>query len=505
MVAIPNLFKYFRKNTVSLKVDGSAGQGLVIETSQVDYRKARELYRNSQNNTFLGAGFVAPIINSTVGFMGLPSFKLVEEDEERQGRLNKFIEDNKSKMVETTLEAIKLGDVFVYLTAEESNNVLYPEEPYLKIKYNVIPPEALKKKEIERDINTGEITKYVFETVEKDKAGRDVIVTRTITNDSFETTYTGSGINVPNNETIKNGFGFIPIVHFKNESSSHERFGTSEIEPVYGFINGYHEVLKHAIKGSKMHSTPKIKLKLKDISSFLKHNQGITDINKFIRSGGKLKLDGQEVFLLGPEENAEYVEVKSATGDAQILLKLLFYCIVDTSETPEFMFGVHVPSALASVKEQMPILINKIKRKREQFSDTWKLLIRMYLVMDSYINPGVHLENASTIIDWETIDPRDEKQVAETLKATIEAIVIAKDNELISMETGANYISNFIDDMEKYYSDDPEIMGEHSKILRDRRGRYSQIDEELLEREVKGINENSLFPSKNKDKEDLEE
>ncbi|HBH0915330.1 TPA: phage portal protein, partial [Clostridioides difficile] len=62
---------------------------------------------------------------------------------------------------------------------------------------------------------------------------------------------------------------------------------------------------------------------------------------------------------------------------------LLFYCIVDVSETPEFIFGVHTPSALASVKEQMPIMVNKIRRKREQFTNSWQLLARMVLIMSS--------------------------------------------------------------------------------------------------------------------------
>lgn len=492
MGIIPNLFKRFRNNEVSLKVDASKN-ALVIETSQVNYTKARELYRNSQNQTFLGAGFVAPIINSTVGFMGIPSFELVEEDDERQERLNKFIEDNKSKIVETQLEALKLGDSYVFLTAEENNDILYPEEPYLKIKYNIVPPEALKKEEVERNSETGEITKYVFETIERDNDNREVIITKTITKNHFETTTKEYGSSNVSIVKTTNSFGFIPIVHFKNEASSHERYGTSEIEPVYGFINGYHEVLKHAIKGSKMHSTPKIKLNIKDVPAFLKHNLGITDVNGFMRKGGKVSLDGQEVFFLSEGEDVGYIEATSATGDAQVLLKLLFYCIVDTSETPEFMFGVHVPSALASVKEQMPILINKIKRKREQFSDSWKLLIRMYLVMDSYINPGIYLDNASTIIDWEIIDPRDDEKIASTLKSTVDALVSATDNELMSKEAAVDYLAEQISTMEKYNSDNTEVMGERYKILKDKRLKYQSAD---YGDEVKEINEGNAVVNK---------
>ena len=73
------------------------------------------------------------------------------------------------------------------------------------------------------------------------------------------------------------------------------------------------------------------------------------------QKGGTIQLEGKELLIVAPEEDAEYIEVRSSTGDAQILLKLLFYCIVDVSETPEFALGLTHRSQ-ASVKEQMPVL-----------------------------------------------------------------------------------------------------------------------------------------------------
>ncbi len=54
----------------------------------------------------------------------------------------------------------------------------------------------------------------------------------------------------------------------------------------------------HAINGSKMHSTPRLKLKLKDVSGFLLHNFGIGDVAKFAAEGKTINLDGRELLIL---------------------------------------------------------------------------------------------------------------------------------------------------------------------------------------------------------------
>ena len=38
------------------------------------------------------------------------------------------------------------------------------------------------------------------------------------------------------------------------------------------YLKAYHDVRLHAMQGSKMHSTPRLKLKLKDVQAFLQNN-----------------------------------------------------------------------------------------------------------------------------------------------------------------------------------------------------------------------------------------
>ncbi|HGL5936602.1 TPA: phage portal protein, partial [Clostridioides difficile] len=248
----------------------------------------------------------------------------------------------------------------------------------------------------------------------------------------------------------------------------------------------YHDVMLHALKGSKMHSTPKLKLKLTDVASFLAHNFGVEDPVKFAKEGGKINLDGHEILFLNKDEEAEFVEVKSAIGDAKELLKLLFYCIVDVSETPEFIFGVHTPSALASVKEQMPIMVNKIRRKREQFTNSWQLLARMVLIMSSN-SSGMKYSTYDVNIGWDEVNPRDDKELAETLEKVCSALDKALEGGFISEESTVNFLAQYIDTMSNYISDDPEIVGEREKIIKTKMLKYRLDDSQGLDDESNEI------------------
>ncbi len=71
------------------------------------------------------------------------------------------------------------------------------------------------------------------------------------------------------------------------------------------------------------------------------------------------------------------------------LLEYLFFCIVQASETPEFVFGTAVNSSRASVSEQMPIVAMKAERKRKQMRGPLLDLIGLYLFRQQQLsNPA---------------------------------------------------------------------------------------------------------------------
>lgn len=466
-------------------VTSGIGGTYKLDSTRVNYAKARALYDNTEENYKLGAGFAKKIVNATVGFMGVAEIKSADED--AQVRLQEFFKQNHSKVQRTQLNAIKEGDCFVWLTREDNDSPLYPEVQK-RIVYNIIPPDQVKK--INRDPLTGEPLEYILESahtwVDESGANRRATIKQRISSDRRLIEIDGDqppGIEA--GET-PNPWGFIPIVHFKNEADETTEFGKSDLESVEPFLKVYHDVFLHAVQGSKMHSTPRLKLKLKDVAGFLRNNFGVNDPAEFAKKGGKIDLSGHEMLIFQGEEDADFIEAKSASGDATALLKFIFYCITSSSETPEFVFGVHMPSSLASTKEQMPVFIQKIERKRQAFTDSWKLLSRMVLAMIASAE-NTSFTTYETELVWENIDPRDSKDAAEELKCIVEALDKAVSGQLMSMEAAVQYLKYWIDTIRDFESDDPNVPGEKDRILETSIFRGRLEDAAYLDAERKAV------------------
>jgi hypothetical protein len=444
----------------------SAGPVYKLNTTKVDYLKARALYNNEDDGYKLGAGFAKPIVNTAVGFMGVPSFR--SEDPDAQDVLDDFFANHVSHMQQTHRDAIREGDCYVWITREEeTNSVLYPESNGFRLVYNLIPPEQVS--DIVKHPLTGAPVEYVLKSDHawKDEAGNNkkCRVTQRISAERRKIEVDG---DVPEGVEIgeePSPWGFIPIVHFMNEADTADAYGRSDLEAVEPFLKAYHDVMLHAIQGSKLHSTPRLKLHLRDIAGFLQNNFGVTDPAKFVQEGRTISLEGHELLIFQDEEDAGFIEVKSATGDAAALLKLLFYCIIDVSETPEFAFGTHMSASHASVTEQMPVLIRRIARKREHFTEGWQLLARIVLAMTAQAE-GRKFSTYATTLLWDEIDPRDESDVAETLQKITTALSTAMQSGIISQEAAAQFLAQYIETMNDWLSDDPEVPGERERIIR---------------------------------------
>lgn len=456
----------------------------VLSSSRVDYTLARQLYYNTHDDYKLGAGFAKPIINTLAGFMGVPRFYC--EDEEAQLVLKKYAARWVSRMRRTHQRCLRDGDCFVMLANLAVKDPLYPEDD-TRIEYVIIPPEQVA--DIEVDPLTRKPVAYTIQARNKwDGGRREYAVTQRIAADKVTVLVEGDAPPGLMSEERANPWGFIPIVHFKNEPEETELFGFSELEAVEPYLKAYHDVMLQAIRGSKMHSTPRLKLKLKDVQRFLQNN--FPEALAAMQRGEPAKIDlrGHELLIFTDEEDAEFIEVRSAIGDAVALLQLLFYCIVDVSEVPEFAFGVHTPSSLASVKEQMPLLIRRVAGKREMVAECWQTLGRMLLVMYSKVT-GKKFASYDVEITWDAVVDRDEKEYADTLKTVVEALNTALQGGFISLEAAVNLLKQYVETMQDYVTDDPELPGERERIIRSWIMRRRLEDGEVLEEQKRALEE----------------
>jgi len=436
----------------------------VLNSSRVDYELARQLYHNTHDDYKLGAGFAKPIINTLAGFMGVPRFRC--QDEEGQEVLDEHVSRWVSRMQRVHQLCLRDGDCFVMLANLENDDPLYPDEEN-RIDFIIIPPEQVA--DIEVDPITRRPKAYTIKARAKWKNDvgqeNEYAVTQKITAERIVVKVEGEAPDGVINEIRLNQWGFIPIIHFKNEPEETELYGTSELEAVEPYLKAYHDVMLHAMQGSKMHSTPRLKIKLKDVEGFLQNN--FPDALDAYKRGesAKINLQGHELLIFTDEEDAEFIEVNSAIGDAEALLKLLFYCIVDVSEVPEFAFGVHTPSSHASVKEQMPLLVRRVARKREMFTENWQIFGRMLLVMHSKVT-GKRFSSYDVAITWDEVMERDEKEYADTINTLTNALNTALMGGFISIDAAVDLLAQYIDTMHEYATDDPELPGERERIVK---------------------------------------
>jgi len=127
-------------------------------------------------------------------------------------------------------------------------------------------------------------------------------------------------------------------------------------------------------------------------------------------------------------------------------LKFIFMCIVDVSETPEFAFGTAVSSSKASVSEQMVPLARKIRRKRGQFEEYYSELASMYLAMWAQVENRT-LETYQVDVGWDEISPRNDKEMAETVKTLVEGLVQAVESGLMGIDSAAEFLREFVPSM----------------------------------------------------------
>ena len=464
-------------------ISGVVSGGYKLDSSKVNYDLANQLYYNTNDDYKLGAGFAKIVINSKVSFMGIPSFKAADKNAEVI--LDDFRKSNISKMQKTTRDALRGGDAYVWITREiENDKSLYPETPD-RIVYNVIPAKQVTN--IKIDPTSGEVLEYELtsshEWISSEGDELKGTIVQRVRRGEIVTEVDGDvpeGIEVGAKPTP---WDFIPIVHFKNEGDD-GIYGRSELESIEPFMKAYHDTMIQAMKGNKMHSTPRLKLSVRDVEKFLLHNLGIDNPTKYFKDGGTINLDGNELLILADGDNAEFIEVRSAIGDSKVLLKFLFYCIVDASETPEFVFGVHTPSSLSSVKEQMPILIRSIEMKREHFTDSWKRLARIVLAISSK-SENVSFSTFATELSWDNIDHRTKEEISKELVDVVTALATAVSAELMGKESAVNYLAKLVDTMKVYEPEDGD--GEKDRINQTVAEKHRMPDHENLEKEYTNI------------------
>lgn len=419
----------------------------VVDKTEVNYSLCRQLYLNSHENYKLGSGFAKPIVNSIVAFMGVPTF--ISNDVIAEDVIKQYLLDCQSTFIKIQRNMLREGDCYVLVTNEKLNNKLYKNE--LLINFKVLLPERVTLLKNENGAITKAIIKTTIEYIDEDDQNVKYKVTEIWTEKMYQLKYDFTEVpdsfEKPVEVLAPNPYGFIPIIHFKNEHEEFRDSGTSELESVEPYMRAYHDVMLDSLRSTKLNSSPKLKIKVQNFKQFLDNNFTAEEI-----ASGQLRLAKKDVLFVGETDDLGYVEV-SATNHS-ILLELLFMCIVDTSETPEFLFGTAVASSKASVGEQMTPLMKKINRKRSSINESYQLLARMVFAIYNDNNVNNLIQDFQTKIFWEDTDSTDDNLKSQTINTIITALNAGIEGKIISYESAIDYLKQYIETMSDTYEEE---------------------------------------------------
>ncbi|MEX0975049.1 MAG: phage portal protein [Bacillota bacterium] len=412
-----------------------------LDSSRVDYALTRELYRNINDRYKLGAAFARPIVDTAAGFMGAPHFDHL--DPEAAQALEKDVDRWTGKILRINRNAVRDGDQFARIVRAPSRFDPRKKEEF---RLQLIPPEWCTPVP---DPVTGGWQQLVIRYPAKasDDQGRviaeyTIMETLTPTTRKVETDGRApADVRTRLQVDEANPWGFIPVVHFKNEDEETQLFGFSDLEPVEPFMKAYHDTMLFAVQGSKYFSRPKVKFSLKDVKAFLANNFSPEEV-----ASGKLKFADKEIFMMQDGDDANFISADSGLVGITTLLQFLFYCIVDVSQTPEFAFGTAVSSSKASVSEQMVPLSRKIRRKRGLFEEPYGELAGMYLAMWSKVNNRV-LGTYQVDVGWDELSPKNDKEVADTIFALSQGLSLAVESNVMSVDAASDFMREFVPSM----------------------------------------------------------
>ncbi len=408
----------------------------ILDSSRVDYALARELYRNIHNSYKLGAAFAKPVVNTMAGFMGSPHF--LHPDPEADQALEQVMARWTGKVLRINRNTLRDGDVFARIVRVQDR--FNPKQVVFDL--TLIPPEWVTPI---LDPLTGRWLKLVIRhpvtaiDATTGRRGVDYTVTETLT--PTERIIEADAHVPAESRREANPWGFVPVVHFKNEAEENQLFGSSELEPIEPFMKAYHDTLLFAVQGSKLFSRPKTKFALKDVEKFLRDNFDEAEI-----ASGKLKFADKELFLMQGGDDVSFITAESGLAGVTTLLEFLFMNIVDVSQIPEFAFGTAVASSKASVSEQMIPLVRNIRRKRGMFEEPYGELAAMYLAMWSKVE-NRHLDTYQVNVDWDEITPKDDEQISTTIKTLVEGLATGVEAGLLSLEAASEFLREFVPSM----------------------------------------------------------
>lgn len=486
-----------RKRTVIVGGSNAHVTTPPLETAQpakLNHELVRQLYRNTHNSYAMAAHLVKPIVDSNVNFIGVPA---VRSDNART-----------LKAIGSFIEAVPFDSVHK-IAEREGVAFLWPQMGVdRKLRFDVLRPETVK--DICIDPTTKEVVGYIIQDAmsykKTDGNVYNIQKDITITSEHMIIKTTADEKQLNGVETVKNIFGFIPIVAFHNDREPWELRGHSEIENIEPQLKWYNDLTVEAGRAQKRDGHPKLKCTVNSVEDFINNNFG-ADAFARIQRGEQLDIDRKDIFFLENEglehkaENVGYVETNKTTGEYTDMSEKSFTNIIEGAQTPEINFGANMGTSLSSVREQRPAYIKKIQKKQKQYEQSWRKVMNIALGILG-VSFFRQYEESYTF-SWPTPDFASEQEKAMTLNTLMTSMIKAKQSYILG--DGEIYDTlkklDIIDVKQKESEHDKDVEDTAEKMRERNPDERAEQDNKMNKRVADGSYENTKVTDDNAEEE----
>ena len=437
------------------------GANQTVDYARTDYKLFRAVYYaavmdGKGEEYLLGAGFAKPIINSTAAFTIGNGFRVSLDGadegtpiEAAENDINAWIADHVSDFYNLAKYGFREGDAFMIL--HDDLSLEFAEPDTVTVIYDPMNGGVLGYDIVETvDVSSTEKVTYKriyrksgFRVVKVNAQGEEIetVLNQAFTNDGIVDVKQMMADTADDDEPFDGTFDedelisvALPVFHFANEIEPKSVYGISDIQNSLIYFAGYSKVLQEATKSNIYNSTPIPVIKGSKNSNALDQKNPDGTTKKNIQWGRNMV-----IYLEGDGADASFMNVPQTMSDTGALLEYYFYLIVQSSETPEFIFGAAMNSSKASASEQMPIMVKKAERKRSQMTAVLKQVINAY-IYKRYAQGdqnfyAVYTAESSIGIDFPPIVDEDKNITLQTVQTLVDKGIISDRTALEMLTT----------------------------------------------------------------------
>jgi hypothetical protein len=445
--ALSSTFSYFKSKsqtfTPTKRRKSSANDIDLTEDRTANEALTKGLYYGSYPGLKLSSNLAKAPVDTLVSFMGIPSFKDVNEDDDLNEMIKDFTESRITDMQKIHKQSMREGTLWVFpWYSSELRRVVWRFIPDASVKTIIKNVETYEPEIIitEEDItvSTGMNSSKTITKIVKYTATR------------IDTSYS----DVRQNTVARNPIGMLPIP-FSNDADANELRGHSVYSAVISLFKNYHDI---SLAEAQLLSKFKAKLVagIDNPDDFAQAN-GYSDAEDFFTN---FELYDTDILLYqaGQEEKPEILHADITANHAQAK-KDIFKNIVEGMQVPEIAWGLKTEGNMASVEENMSTLINCVEKKRKERNESWLKLMTASLRLERMAS--MSFDSVELMIEWNKLDNVSDKTKADIFKSVAEGIARLVDTSSISKEILYNLLAlNFPGSTEDTYEEFKEGLNE---------------------------------------------